>query len=232
MQLPELKALNAEIETKVFGLIAGPAGIGKTTQATTFPVKETILISLEKGTLSIKGSGLACYEVDSYEQTMQIIENITTIAPWCKYLVIDSLAEINDLLKKESKDQFTAKQNFAKFEHMQMKFFHCIRTAKNLPISCFFICHTKEEKDGLNLVENLAFDGKMPEDIKKQFDLIIHMTKSEDDQGNKHRVFMTNPDTSSVAKRRVSPWLDIQVNDIEEPNLYKLCQKLTGQKGE
>jgi len=227
-----LKTLDAESESRVFALVAGPAGIGKTTQATTFPRHETLIISLENGLLSLKGSGYAAEEITTYDRLIEILEVEITANKWIKHICIDSLSELYDLINKEAKDKYTASQNFAKFDYVKSKMFYAIRLAKQLDVNCFFICHTKQEKNGLSLEENLAFDGKLPEDIKKQFDLIIHMKMHADEKGNEHRSFITSPVISKVAKARVSPFMDIKIEDIEEPNLYKLCQKLSGKKGE
>ena len=71
----------------------------------------------------------------------------------------------------------------------------------------------------------------MPSDIKKQFDLIVHL---DDIQMDGHeapvKTLITNPSVSNVAKRRVSPWLNVEIADYEEPNLYKLVQKMLGNK--
>lgn len=216
----EIKTLDGSGVSRVYSLLAGPAGIGKTTQLTTFPKKETLMISLEKGLLSLAGSGYAASEIETVDK---LIEALGSIPSWVKYLCIDSLSEIYDLINKEAKDKFTPSQNFQKFDFVKSQLFYILRLAKQLPCSCFFICHTKETTNGLLLEENLAFDGKLPEDIKKQFDLIVHMKMMDD-----HRVFITSPDNSKIAKRRVSPHLNIDIKDIEEPNLYKLTTKLLG----
>jgi len=228
----ELKTLDADSDSRVFALVAGPAGIGKTTQATTFPRSETLIVSLENGLLSLKGSGYAAVEIKTFDRLIEILESEITANAWIKHICIDSLSELYDLINKEAKDKFTSAQNFAKFDYVKSQLFFAIRTAKQLSVNCFFICHTKEEKNGLLLEENLAFDGKLPEDIKKQFDLILHMKMVEDDKGVEHRCFLTSPTLSKVAKRRVSPWLNIEIKDTEQPDLYKLCQKLSGNKGE
>lgn len=214
---------------RVFALLAGPAGIGKTTQATTFPREETLIISLEKGLLSIKGSGFAAVEITTYTELINILEKEIKANTWIKHICIDSLSEIYDLINKEAKDKFKPSQNFAKFDDVKSKMFYSIRLAKQLDVNCFFICHTKEDKDGMALVEELAFDGKLPADLKKQFDLIIHMKMMPDANNVNQRVFVTCPELSKVAKKRVSPFMNIQVNDIEEPDLYKLTQKMLGQ---
>lgn len=227
-----LKTLNADSPSKVFALVAGPAGIGKTTQATTFPREETLIVSLENGLLSLKGSGFAAEEIKTYDRLIEILEVEITANKWIKHICIDSLSELYDLINKEAKDKFTSSQNFAKFDYVKSQLFYAIRLAKQLDVNCFFICHTKEEKNGLILEENLAFDGKLPEDIKKQFDLILHMKMVEGENSQSYRAFVTCPEVSKVAKKRVSPWLNIEVEAIEEPNLYKLTQKLSGNKGE
>ena len=213
---------------RVFGLISGPAGIGKTTQLTTFPIEKTLGVSVEDGFLSIQGSGFAYEEVKTYDEILSLVTNLKVTYPWVEYLYIDSLTEIYDVLKHELKHQFKPSQNFAKHEEMYDKLLHIIRVARQLDVNVFFTCHTKEDKDGLALVQNLAFDGKMPEMVKKQFDLCVHIDYVEID-GARKRMFITNPEISKVAKRRVSPWLNIEVQDYEEPNLFNLTQKLTGQ---
>jgi hypothetical protein len=222
------KTLNTQDNMRVFGLVAGSAGIGKTTQITTFPVEETLGVSIEDGFLSIAGSGYKYLEAESYSDLLDILEK-PAFTKGIKYLYIDSLSEIYGMLKKELKDQFKASQNFAKFEEMTIKLFHLIRTArKRTDLNIYFTCHTKSEKVGMVMEDNLAFDGKMPEDLKKQFDLILHMKNVQfEGQPEPSVCFVTNP-SLGVAKARVSPWLGIQIGDYEEANLYKLTKKLLG----
>lgn len=223
-----IKQLSADSESRVFALVAGKQGIGKTTQATTFPRKSTLIISLEKGLLSLKGSNFAAEEITTYDRLIEILTVEIAANTWIKHVCIDSLSEIYDLIGKEAKDMFTPAQNYAKNDYVKMKMMYAIRLAKQLDVDCFFTCHTKEVKDGLVTSHELAFDGKMPEDIKKQFDLILHLTTTEGNDGEDKRIFITSPIHSKMAKRRVSPFLNIKINDIEEPNLYKLTQKLSG----
>ena len=221
----DIKTLDSKDNGRVFGLIAGSPGVGKTTQATTFPQKETLIISLEDGMLSLAGSGYAYAECDSYKD---LLDAVTDVPKWVKYLYIDSLTEVYDLLKKELDSKFTSSQNFGKHEQMDLMLFHLIRQARKLSIDTFFTCHVKRIKDGLDVIDDLAFDGKMPEMVKKQFDMVLHLQADVDDEGNNERFFITSPELSKIAKKRVSPWLNIEVKDKEEANLYKLTNKLKG----
>ena len=224
-----IKTLDGEHKNTVFGLLAGKAGVGKTTQATTFPREETFIVSVENGLLSIAGSGYAAEEIDTYDRLIEIICNEAEKAGWIKYMIIDSLSEIYDLINREAKHKYKPSQNFAKFDEVKDKMFYAIRTAKNLKnITTWFICHTKEDKDGLALVENLKFDGKLPEDIKAQFDLCVVLRDVALDDGTFTKTLVTSPALSKCAKKRVSPWLNITLEDQEEPNLYKLTNKLLG----
>jgi len=82
---------------RVFGLIAGASGVGKTTQITTFPKEDVLIVSLEDGLLSLAGSGYSYVVASSYEEILAIIK---TPPPWAEVIYIDSLTEVYDLLKK------------------------------------------------------------------------------------------------------------------------------------
>lgn len=221
-----------DLNSGVFALLAGRAGIGKTTQLTTFPVAETLGISVEKGFLSIEGSGVRYAEVQTYDDILTILEAITVgdkNYKWVKNLFIDSLSEIYDFISKEAKDKYTAKQNFAKFDEIVEKLLHVVRVGKNLTnLNVIFTCHTQERMVGLAKEEDLAFNGQIPEKLKRQFDLIVNMRESEDANGHKIRSFVTSPEISACAKKRVSPFMKVEIADVEEANLYKLCNKLLG----
>lgn len=228
--------ITAQGNDRVFGLLAGAAGIGKTTQATTFPKEETAIISVEDGLLSIKGSGYFSFEVENYEDLVEVLEKRLKSPEyrWIKYLLIDSLSEIYDLIKRTAKLQFSQKENFARNDEIKDKVFYCIRLARSLDMNCFFTCHVKQEKNGVVLEDELAFDGKMPTELKKMFDTVVLMKEVVFDNAQPSRAFILSPMMSKIAKARVSPWLGITIGDYEEPNLYKLVQKLLGiaNKGE
>ena len=223
----EIKQLENTVNSRVFGLLAGSPGVGKTTQGTTFPKEETLIVSVEDGLLSIAGSGYAFVEVENYKELLGLIQDPPK---WVKYLYIDSLTEIYDMLQKELSGKFTSKQNFAKHEELKLMMAYLIRQSRKLDISVFYTCHIKQEKNGLILEDELAFDGKMPGEVKKHFDLVFLLQTRTDNNGQEVREIVTSPSISKVAKRRVSPWLDAKINDIEEANLYALTQKLLGGK--
>lgn len=226
------RVANTQDNNRVFGLVAGSAGVGKTTCLTHFPIEETLGISIENGFLSIAGSGVKYLEIESYDDLDTILTKELGKPAYkkVKYLFIDSLSEIYALLRRELGQKYSASQNFAKFDELNDKMFYIIRLARTLlHLNIFFTCHTKEEKNGLVIEENLAFQGQMPEDLKKQFDLVVHMKDvAFDGRQDKVKVFITNPTISKVAKKRISPWLGVQVEDYEQPNLYQLTLKLMG----
>lgn len=218
---------------RVFGLIAGAPGIGKTTLMTQFPVADTLGVNVEDGLLSIKGSGVRIADVENYQDLVTVLQsmNDTKNFGWVKYLFIDSLAEIYEMLKRETKGKYTQAQNFQRSDDIRDQMLYLVRLARQLThMNVFFTSHTKLQKVGMGTIEDLSFDGKMPEDLRKQFDLVLHMTKMTDDQGVEHRVFLTNQSHSPMAKVRASPFLGITVAPVEEPNLFKLTQKLLGKK--
>lgn len=215
-------------DKRVFGLIAGRAGSGKTTQITTFPKDQTVAISVEDGFLSIQGCGISAIKVETYEDVLEVLKGLSN---WPhKYVVFDSLSEIYDMILREARDKFTSAQNFQKHDFVKDRMFHVIREARKIVSKdIFFICHTKEEKSGMVLEQEISFDGKLPSDIKKQFDLVVHLDTIAGKDGRSERVIITDSSVSKVAKARVSPFMGISVLPIEEPNLYKLVQKLKGE---
>ena len=216
-------------DSRVFALIAGESGVGKTTQATTFPKDETLFVSVEDGHLSIQGSGIPAVKVDTYKDLDSVLDSMIQWPQ--RYIFIDSLSEIYDMIKREAKDKFTTSQNFQKFDYIELMFLGLIKKARNIESKdIYFTCHVKEEKNGVILEKELAFQGKAPVEVKKQFDLIIHMDKIEDDDGNVKRTFITDPTISKIAKARVSPFMGVTVEQYEEPNLYELTRKLKGEK--
>lgn len=219
--------LSGADKKRVFGLLAGKAGIGKTTQITMFPKDETIAVSIEDGFLSIQGSGYNAIKIETYQDALDVC---ALLESWPQqYVIFDSLSELYDLINNEAKDKFTAAQNYAKSDEIKMKLMFLIRTARRIiSKDIFFICHTKEEKSGMALVQELCFDGKMPSELKKQFDLVVHMDE-RDVGGVLKRVFITDPIVSKVAKARVSPFMGITLDPIEEANLYKLTKKMKGE---
>lgn len=221
--------LNGQSSRRVFGLIAGKPGIGKTSQMLTFPKDEVLAISLENGFLSVAGSGIKALKAESYEDMMAVLKDAKYIPKGTKTIFIDSLSELYDLIRIEAKELFEPKQNFAKHEEVKMKLSTIIRMARNLDsYDVFFICHTKEEKNGIALEQELAFDGKLPEEVKRQFDVIVHMEPSSNPELG-DRCLITDAAVSKVAKARVSPYFKADVKPVEKANLYQLTKKLKGE---
>lgn len=221
--------LSGNQDKKVFALIAGKAGIGKTTLVTQFPKEDVLFVSVERGELSIQGSGIVAVSVDTQTDVMELIKQIPDV-PF-RYIFIDSLSEIYDQINTIARSSFTAKQNFAKHDEIKFWLIHMIKALRDIPNKDIFLtCHVKDEKNGPVIEQELCFDGKLPTEIKKQFDVIIHMDKKKDSSGKEERVFITSPELSNIGKTRVSPFLGIKIENVEKPDLYKLTKKFKGEK--
>lgn len=224
----EILDLSGKAEKRVFTLLAGRPSVGKTTQVTTFPKDETLYVSVEKGELSIQGSGYNAVKIETLQDGIDLIEAVKT-CPY-RYIVIDSLSEYYDKINDDARERFSSKQNFAKHDEIKYWFFYIIKAFRDMTDKdIFFISHIKDEKNGPIIEQELCFDGKLPSEIKKQFDIIIHMDIERNAKGEEKRVFITSPSKSKIAKARVSPWLDVKIEEVEEANLYKLTKKLKGE---
>jgi len=225
----EMLDLTGKSKPRVFALVAGESGIGKTTQVTTFPTAETLFVSVEDGHLSIQGSGIDAVKIDTCDDLYDVLNQVDT---WPhQYIYIDSLSEIYDMIKREAKDKFTPAQNFQKFDYINSSFLGVVKRARAIGNKdIYFTCHVKEEKNGIVLEKELSFDGKTPVEVKKQFDLIVHMDKNKNSTGEEVRVLITDPTISKIAKARVSPFMGVTIESVEEANLYELTRKLKGEK--
>ena len=225
----EIKLCSEEGENRIFGLIAGRAGVGKPHQLTTLPKTQSLLVSVERGHLTLRGSNYAYVEPKSYDELVGFLNGFEKrFGEKIKYLYIDSLSEIYDLIRHEARTQYKPSQNYAKHEDIEDKMISLIRMCRSYEkISVFFTCHVKDDKDGLAMVENLAFDGKLPAKVLKQFDFCFHLGIKEE-EGKIQRFMITSPLLSKCAKARVSEFIKTKIEDVEPANLYRLCQKLLG----
>lgn len=218
---------------RIFGMIAGPSGVGKTFLSSTIPTDETLFASAEAGTmcLSSKGIKIDTVTISSMNDMKELYINLTTNESWkkkYKHIYIDSLTEIGEKMVAELKlDPKLSADNMAlklwgKYSDDFTKLIKAFRDI-NHPYNFWFTCLNKFEKDGLELKEEFNFPGsKVKDNVKSWFDIVLKYDVFES-EGVKHRKLITDDAISRLAKDRSG-----NLNKYEEPNLGLIMKKILG----
>ena len=97
--------LSGNADKKVFALVAGGPGIGKTSLAVQFPKDDTVYVSAEKGELSIQGSRFNAVSIKTQQDAIDLVAMIPVWPQ--RYCIIDSLSEYYDLICENARTNFT-----------------------------------------------------------------------------------------------------------------------------
>lgn len=206
----EVTASNAYV------LIAGESGIGKTTLAKTLKGK-TLIVSAESGLLSLKDTNIDVWELDTFADFREAMTALSETD--YDNIYIDSLTEIMELLVDEAKTQFEGFKLWGHYTETAIKVLKFLRDLKGFNV--YFTCLTKQEKDGLHMVDKFDFSGsKIQDKIKSYFDEVIHY-KTIEFEGEKTRVLVTDSLESPLAKDRSG-----RLNKYEKPDLGALTEKV------
>jgi phage nucleotide-binding protein len=230
MQFKSTKELSNK---RVAGLIVGESGIGKTSLAKTLPVphQRVLIGSAESGLLCLQGTDIPVFEIDptdafgsigalyEYLQTDEAKERFD-------YIMIDSLTEISQLilanLKEDPKlaDPKNAFPLWNKYAEQMIKLVKVFRDMNDY--SVFFTCLTKQEKDGMMMVDELNVQGSTLKDsLKSYFDLVLHYKIFTDAEGVKHRVLISDMSESRLSKDRSG-----KLEAFEQADLSAIINKI------
>lgn len=202
-------------------LIAGESGIGKTYLARTLEEKDTLIVSAESGLMSLTGTDIKVAEVESMDDTLKIIEQMKEGKLPFKNIYFDSLTEILDQYVAELKLRYSRKDAFPMWDDYMSRAVYIIKAARDCSYNTFFTCLTKQDKDGLEMVDVFDFAGKSLRDkVKSYFDIVIHY-KMHEMEDKSIRAFITSNELSNLSKDRSGI-----LNKIEKPHLGELLTKI------
>ena len=225
---PEIKnCKDIKMET-ITAIIIGDSGAGKTTLLSTLP-KETIVISLEKGLLSLQGKDLDYIQVPEGLGAKDKLDWLRSSMAWAakqdyKNICIDSITEMSEFLVDYGKVQYPAdNQIFKVYGQHKEQLTGAIKYCRDMNKNVWFTSLEKVDKDDIGRKVKLpAVAGSLSEELPKYFDFVFYLEVFEKD-GEKKRALLTNKKTENKAKDRSG-----KLDEWEKPDLTNIINKING----
>jgi len=221
--------------SRFVALVVGPSGIGKTSLARTLPEPEEkiLIISAESGLLCLSDTNIDVVEVDPNNPTtslMEIYEALETdeYKNKYKYIFIDSLTEISQLIIAELKKDphyglaKNALPMWGKYSELMTTIVKGYRDMSDYCV--IFTCLDAVEKDGLERLETFNIQGSgIKNSLKSWFDLVLFYKVYTDENGNNIRKLVTDISEAPLAKDRSG-----KLEAFEEADLSVIINKILG----
>lgn len=211
--------------------IYGPSGIGKTTLATTLNKGETLILNMEKGLLSIAGSGIDYVNIFSTADLSEAYKQLTENPVWMgkyKNIVLDSISDLSEtILGEEKKKNADGRAAYGSMASMMLPI---IKQFRNLNYNVIFITKLDTVKD--EITGGVMFGPMFPgQQLPKQMPYIVDALLAArptvmDADGNVGRYLQTQPDFQWQAKQRTTQ--KTRLNATEPMDLQWIIDKLQG----
>lgn len=152
-------------------LIYGPSGAGKTTFAATAP--KPIFASSEKGLMSIRHLAPQFMEINSLQDLKDLYNFLKNEKHEFETVVIDSITEINDIIKTEIETRNKRNMQLQDWGILQKEIKDILRKFRDLPMHIIFLAQETTEKDEEKIVKYLpSLNGKSATEIAYYMDTV------------------------------------------------------------
>lgn len=200
----------------VCALICGHSGAGKTYALGTLPEEETLIIAIDPGLLTLKGRDFVVWKIGSVDDMREAFTKLKNGTQF-KYVCIDSLTELGEVLFSSLKPQFSKSQTFDLYNSFSAEMISMIKAFRSLEqYHIFMTTLLKESDDGLIIdVVQKSLGFRLPSYFDFTF-LVRTLTK--DDQ--KKRFLISDNDVLDYLKSRSK-----NILDYEEVNLKDICDR-------
>ena len=183
-------------------LVYGNAGAGKTTLCATTPDPEkTLVLSAERGTLSIKDSGVKCAEVKTLADIRRIFKYLEKGEHPFEWVCLDSVSEIAEVVLEE---ELTKNRDGRKaYGEMATTMVALLKTFRDLRLNVVVLAAAREKDDEGRIV--LAPDtpgNKLAEKLPYLFDEVFFLHVGRGEDGEIKRALLTSNDGKRVTKDR------------------------------
>lgn len=208
-------------------LVFADSGVGKTTLIGTAP--KPLIISTERGLLSLKGMGIKVLTVESIEDMYDAYEYVTTDPEMENYetICLDSITDLAETMLATGKKQ--TKDGRAAYGKLNDDIADLIRAFRDIDSHhVYFIGKMSRIEDantGIAKYKTMMPGRTLVQSMPYWFDEVLCLRVAEDEDGVTFRYLQTQPSSTHDAKDRSG-----KLDDPERPDLKHIFEKITGKK--
>jgi len=163
----------------IFGLITGFSGAGKTHALGTLSEKDTVIIDIEGGLLTLKDKNFEVWKISSASELREAYLELKNGSDF-KHVGIDSFTEIGEVLFASLRPNFTKAQNFGLYEEFTKQMIGLTKAFRDLTeYNVWITCLLKETDRGVipDVVQK-SLGTRIPQ----YFDIVGIIQKFEKDE--------------------------------------------------
>jgi hypothetical protein len=207
-------------------LICGASGAGKTFALGTLPQEETLILALDPGILTLKDKNIDVWKIETVDDLGVAYGELKDGTKY-KYVCIDSLTELSEMIFASLKPQFTKSQTFALYDEFSTKMVKFIKAFRDLTDYHIFMTTLLKDSDHGQVIDvaQKSLGNRLP----AYFDF-TWLVKSFEKDGNTSRALVSDNSVLEFLKSRSKA-----VNEYEKVNLTDICNRVmadnnTGEK--
>ena len=194
----EIKKFSPE-NHHVKAVVYGGSGTGKTTFAGT--AKDAIFASAEGGLLSIANKNPNYVDITSLQDLRDLLVYLKTEKHNYKTVIIDSITEINEIIKVEIEKKNGRAMIIADWGTLSKDIRALLRAFRALPMHVLFIAQEIQEKDEDRVTKiTPSLNGKAATDIAYFMDVVGYLYIEKDGS----RTMITSPNAKLLTKDRTN----------------------------
>lgn len=225
MTLKFTNTSNIALDNGIKLAVYGRSGVGKTRLLATAP--KPLIISAEKGLLSLNGENIPVIEVTSLEELEEAYEFVKSSPHMkgIKTVCLDSASEIAEKVLNDVKPHFKdGRQAFYELLERMLEIMRLFRDLEGLNVVFVF----KQERMKDEATQRMLYAPMMPgqklsQQIPYIFDLVLCLREGKDENKEIYTYLQTTLDSQYEAKDRSG-----KLDEVEPPDLGYIFDKILG----
>lgn len=209
----------AEIN-RVFALLCGKSGAGKTYALGTLPNEETLILALDPGLLTLKGKKIDVWKIESVDDLGAAYRELKEGTKY-KHICIDSLTELSEMCFAALKPNFTRKENFALYDEFSTRMTALIKAFRDLTQYNVFVTTLLKDTDDGPVID--VAQKSLGNRLSAYFDFSF-LVKAFEKEGVTTRALVSDNSVMDFLKSRSS-----RIDEYEAVNLTNILAKVFGE---